>query len=112
MKQALTQASLVLMLIASCLGGRGVASTVSDNAKGTYRTVFESSEARRARHAAEDDAKCLSVGFKAGTEGYGNCRLQITQIRATNQSASGGGMSFLCKDAISRGDSGGTFVHC
>jgi hypothetical protein len=73
---------------------------------------------------AADDAKCRDYGFTPGTEGYGNCRLQLDQIRATKaaaasaaiaSSASSGqkpGLSLLCKDAISRGDSGATFVHC
>jgi hypothetical protein len=42
---------------------------------------------RRARLAAADDAKCQGYGFKPGTEPYGNCRLQVEQIRATQQVA-------------------------
>lgn len=76
-----------------------------------------------------DDEKCREFGFKPGTEGYGNCRLQIEQIRATQQAALGArasvrsntiptahdgerGLSFMCKDALSRGDQGAVFVHC
>jgi hypothetical protein len=40
----------------------------------------------KARQAAAD-AKCRELGFKPGTEAYGNCRLQLEQIRATRQSA-------------------------
>ncbi len=77
-----------------------------------------------ARKAA-DDAKCREFGFEPRTEAYGFCRLQLEQIRAiewasvqTRRSAaqptqSGKqGLSFMCKDAISRGDSGGTFIFC
>ena len=91
---------------------------------------------RQAAQKAADDAKCREFGFKPGTEAYGNCRLQIEQTRVTKaatdaadrastqarQRNEGGiapaplsgdkGLSLLCKDAISRGDSGGTFVHC
>ncbi len=45
-------------------------------------------EARRAAADAKADAKCRELGFKPGTEGYGNCRLQLEQIRATNRAAS------------------------
>ena len=88
------------------------------------RMQRERERLRPAREAA-DDVKCRQFGFKAGTEAYGNCRLKLEQIRATEAAAAqtrqgaaepaqGGkpSMSFLCKDAISRGDSGGTFVHC
>jgi hypothetical protein len=37
---------------------------------------------------AEDDAKCRELGFTPQTEAYGNCRLQLEQIRATNASPS------------------------
>ena len=40
-------------------------------------------EARR----TVDDAKCREYGFKPGTEAYGNCRLQLEQIRATRDNA-------------------------
>jgi hypothetical protein len=33
---------------------------------------------------AADDAKCKDLGFTPGTEARGNCRLQLEQIRATN----------------------------
>jgi hypothetical protein len=41
----------------------------------------------RARQAEADDAKCKNLGFKPGTDGYGNCRLQLEQIRATQNAA-------------------------
>jgi hypothetical protein len=34
-----------------------------------------------------DDKKCRQLGFKPGTESYGNCRLQLEQIRATRAAA-------------------------
>jgi hypothetical protein len=71
---------------------------------------------------AADDTKCRDLGFKPGTEPYGNCRLQVAQIRATNRAAaatqsaasgpSNAGLSFMCKDAIARGDSGATQTFC
>ena len=40
-------------------------------------------EAKQASAAAQrvaDDARCRQLGFKPGTDGYGNCRLQLEQI--------------------------------
>lgn len=34
---------------------------------------------------AIDDEKCHELGFKPETEAYGNCRLQLEQIRATER---------------------------
>ncbi len=80
---------------------------------------------REARNAAADHAKCAELGFKPGTEEYGNCRLQLEQIRATHAAAAASrqravavddsgkrDLTLLCKDAISRGDNGGVFVRC
>ena len=73
---------------------------------------------------ARDDAKCRELGFEPGTEAYGNCRLQLEQIHAIERAAqksrrtaqpiqgNSQGMSFMCKDAISRGDSSATFIYC
>jgi len=36
---------------------------------------------------AIDDEKCRKLGFKPRTEAYGNCRLQLEQIRATERGA-------------------------
>jgi uncharacterized protein YceK len=78
---------------------------------------------------AADDVKCREFGFKPGTDGYGNCRLQLEQMRVAK---SGGvasdpttpaptslpplqgqqGLSLLCKDALARGDRAAGFVHC
>ncbi len=80
---------------------------------------------------ARDDAKCREFGFEPRTEAYGNCRLQLEQIRAIErasvqprrsaaQPTQGGkqgalfmtDLPFMCKDAISRGDSGAVFIFC
>lgn len=76
----------------------------------------------KSREAA-DDSKCRGYGFRPGTEAYGNCRLQLDQVRTTRaavnreaasrtQQQGKEGLSMLCKDAILRRDGGGTFVHC
>lgn len=45
-------------------------------------------QAEAERHAAaQDDPKCQELGFKPGSEAYGNCRLQLQQIRATRAAA-------------------------
>lgn len=36
---------------------------------------------------AVDDEKCRELGFESGTEAYGNCRLQIEQIRAIERAS-------------------------
>lgn len=35
----------------------------------------------REQIVAQDDAYCQNIGFKPGTDGYGNCRLKRTQLR-------------------------------
>jgi hypothetical protein len=37
--------------------------------------------------AAADDAQCRGYGFKPQTEGYANCRLKLTELRANAQAA-------------------------
>lgn len=86
----------VLALILA-LSACGVASTVSDGTQSTLNSIFESGNARRARHAAEDDAKCQRYGFKPGTEAYGNCRLQAEQIRATKAAAAANDRPLKCR---------------
>jgi len=39
------------------------------------------------RLAAQDHQKCVDLDFTPGTEGYGNCRLQLESIRAQNRAA-------------------------
>jgi hypothetical protein len=69
--------------------------------------------------AAADDAKCIQLGFRPGTDTYGNCRLQLEQVRATRESApvprqpgAQQDLSFMCKDAVARGDGGGIRTFC
>lgn len=73
--------------------------------------------------AVVDDEKCQELGFKPGTEAYGNCRLKLEEIRALRQaelrrtanrasSSSNGRLSMLCRDALIRNDNGAAFVHC
>jgi hypothetical protein len=40
---------------------------------------------RQAAQRAADDAKCRELGFKPGTDAFGNCRLKLEQIRASDQ---------------------------
>ncbi len=60
---------------------------------------------------------CQSIGFKPQSSKYANCVLDLEKSYLQGKSKkqgsnSSGGMSFLCKDAISRGDSGAINVHC
>lgn len=68
---------LIVLALAACGG----------TTTGALSNMFETKEVRAARLAQEDDAKCKSLGFKPGTEPYGNCRLQLEQIRATKAAA-------------------------
>ena len=43
--------------------------------------------ARSERLAAQDDTTCKSYGAQPGSERYQNCRLQLAQIRATEDQA-------------------------
>jgi hypothetical protein len=38
--------------------------------------------AEQARLDAVDNQNCIDLGFKPGTEPYGNCRLKLKEIRA------------------------------
>lgn len=104
----------VALWLALALGGCGGDGTMV----GAIKELQEPGSLAREREV-RDDAKCRQYGFTPGTEAYGNCRLQLDQMRATNAAASArpagtgqGGLSLLCKDAISRGDNGAAFVHC
>ena len=37
--------------------------------------------------ALADDRECVQLGFEPGTEGYGNCRLKLREIRALERQA-------------------------
>lgn len=51
---------------------------------GTIAEMRDPGSTYKARMAA-DTAKCVELGFKPGTEAYGNCRLQLEQIRASKR---------------------------
>jgi len=38
--------------------------------------------AEQAQRDAYDDRQCQELGFRPGTESYGNCRLKMREIRA------------------------------
>ncbi|WP_421865190.1 hypothetical protein [Parvibaculum sp.] len=42
--------------------------------------------AEQARLDAIDHRNCVDLGFKPGTETYGNCRLKMKEIRAKEES--------------------------
>jgi len=46
-----------------------------------------SSAAIEAAREAEDDRQCVELGFEPGTDAYGNCRLQLLEIRALEDQA-------------------------
>ena len=61
--------------------------------------------------------RCALMGFEKGTKENSFCVLELEKsyVQGSAQkssSSSGRGMSFLCKNAISRGDSGAINVHC
>jgi hypothetical protein len=60
-------------LVALELLGCGALNT----AAGSVQNVFQSKESRAARQAKEHDAKCKSLGLKAGTEDYSLCRARL-----------------------------------
>ena len=116
------------LALAGCAAGDSTCVTAPD---GTVRAFMCDPGARQAYRERADDAKCREFGFEPRTEAYGNCRLQLEQIRAierasvqTRRSAAQptqGDMTgalfmtdlpFMCKDAISRGDSGAVFIFC
>ncbi len=80
-------ASLTLCLaLAGCAAPDGTPVVLDGTIIGTVRELSAPGSTYKAIHAA-DDAKCRNLGFKLGTEAYGNCRLQIEQIRATQDAA-------------------------
>jgi hypothetical protein len=51
---------------------------------GTIGAIIQDTQRPGDRQAAWrtiDDAKCRDFGFKPGTDAYGNCRLQLEQMR-------------------------------
>lgn len=63
--------------------------------------------------------RCVLIGYAQGTKDNSLCVLELEKSheegksqRSSSNSGSGGGMSFMCKNAISSGDSGAINVHC
>ena len=50
--------------------------------------------AEKARLDAVDNQNCIDLGFKPGTEPYGNCRLKLKEIRAKNESSQSPNINF------------------
>lgn len=50
--------------------------------------------AEQARIDAADHQNCLDLGFKPGTEAYGNCRLKMREIRAKEAGAKSPNVNF------------------
>ena len=72
-------------------------------------------EARDARDAARAEASCRAIGLDPSSEKWVDCMIVMMAAKKQGAAASGGGkrgLSFMCKDAISRGDSGGTSIFC
>lgn len=52
--------------------------------------------ARQAQQDAEDDQQCTGLGFKPATEGYGNCRLRIAEMRTQQRLANSYDRAHTC----------------
>lgn len=53
--------------------------------RGFFRELSSPGSLQKSKDLA-DDAKCRDLGFKPQTEGYGNCRLKLEEIRAIKRS--------------------------
>ncbi len=84
---------------------------------------------RETRAAARAEAACRAIGLDPSSEKWMDCMIEMmaaemaatrTVVHRSRATGGGGavpqggnqGNSFMCKDAISRGDSGGTFIFC
>ena len=61
--------------------------------------------------------RCSLIGYSLDTNENSLCVLELEKSYEEGKaqrstSSSGGGMSFMCKNAISSGDSGAINVHC
>jgi hypothetical protein len=81
----------------------------------------ERDERQRQRMAANAEASCRAIGLDKASERWTDCMIEMMaaenrseRARRAAAEAQGGdrGLSFMCKDAISRGDTGGTFIFC
>ena len=61
--------------------------------------------AEQARLDTIDHQNCTDLGFKTGTEPYGNCRLKLKEIRATQaaENEKSSGVHFGLGLAVSKG---------
>lgn len=75
---------LLSFFLAGCAGSEPFIAHENSPA-GRIEDLFRPGQRKAAREAAHD-AKCREYGFKPGTEGYGNCRLKLEHIRATDRS--------------------------
>ena len=82
-------------------------------------------EAEAARAAARAGTYCRAIGLDPSSEKWTDCMILMMAAEkqgaaaraAGSRTTQGGkrgkqGLSLLCKDAISRGDSGGVFISC
>ncbi len=77
---------------------------------------------RETRAAARAEASCRAIGLDPSSEKWVDCMILMMAAEKQGAAARGGGsrttqggkqgLSFMCKNAISRGDSGGTFIFC
>jgi hypothetical protein len=59
--------------------------------------------AEQARLDAVDNQNCIDLGFKPGTEPYGNCRLKLKEIRAKDQGTASPNVNFGFGLGVSKG---------
>ncbi len=76
---------------------------------------------RETRAAAKAEAACRAIGLDPSSEKWTDCMIELMAAETSrtagvsgSRTTQGGkqGLSFMCKDAISRGDSGSNFVFC
>jgi len=61
---------------------------------GLLATACADPAAEQARLDAVDNQNCIDLGFKPGTEPYGNCRLKLKEIRAKEAGTQSPNFSF------------------
>lgn len=59
--------------------------------------------AEQARLDAVDNQNCVDLGFKPGTEPYGNCRLKLKEIRAKQEGSQSPNVNFGFGLGVSKG---------
>jgi hypothetical protein len=74
-----------LILILSCSDCRADPLVGDGTMRGFFRELASPGSLQRSKDLA-DDTKCRDLGFKPQTEGYGNCRLKLEEIRAIKES--------------------------